>query len=37
MLSARLHGWNSKGIVDAFRQPKQAFYALQALYAKFLH
>lgn len=35
MLSARLHGWNSKGVVDAYRQPKLAFYALQALYRKF--
>jgi beta-glucuronidase len=35
MLSARLHGWNSKGVVDAFRQPKQAFFALQALYRKY--
>jgi beta-glucuronidase len=37
ILSARLHGWNSKGVVDAFRQPKQAFYALQALYRRFTH
>lgn len=35
MLSARLHGWNSKGVVDAFRQPKQSFFALQALYRKY--
>jgi beta-glucuronidase len=35
MLSARLHGWNSKGVVDAFRQPKQSFYALQSIYRSF--
>ena len=34
ILAARLHGWNSKGVVDMHRQPKLSFYALQALYRK---
>ncbi len=35
MLSARLHGWNAKGVLDAYRQPKMAFYRLQDLYYHF--
>ncbi len=31
-LSGRLRGWNSKGVVDAYRAPKLAFYRLQELY-----
>lgn len=32
MLAGRLRGWNTKGIVDAYRQPKLAFYRLQELF-----
>lgn len=35
MLAGRLHGWNAKGVVDAYRQPKLAFYALQRLFSEF--
>jgi len=31
-LSGRLHGWNAKGVVDAYRAPKMAFYKLQELF-----
>ncbi len=31
-LAGRLHGWNGKGIVDAYRQPKLAFYHLQQVF-----
>jgi beta-glucuronidase len=31
-LAGRLHGWNAKGIVDAQRAPKLAFYRLQDVY-----
>jgi beta-glucuronidase len=32
MLDGRLRGWNSKGVVDAYRLPKLAFYRLQELF-----
>lgn len=32
MLAGRLHGWNGKGVIDAYRSPKLAFYSLQALF-----
>lgn len=31
-LAGRLHGWNGKGIVDAYRNPKLAFYRLQHVF-----
>ncbi len=31
-LAGRLHGWNAKGVVDAYRSPKTAFYSLQELF-----
>ncbi|HWR54707.1 MAG TPA: glycoside hydrolase family 2 TIM barrel-domain containing protein [Bryobacteraceae bacterium] len=31
-LAGRLHGWNGKGIVDAHRSPKLAFYELQRVF-----
>lgn len=31
-LAGRLHGWNGKGIVDANRNPKLAFYKLQQIF-----
>lgn len=31
-LAGRLHGWNGKGIVDAYRSPKLAFYRLQHVF-----
>jgi beta-glucuronidase len=31
-LAGRQHGWNGKGIVDAYRSPKMAFYRLQEIY-----
>jgi beta-glucuronidase len=31
-LAGRMHGWNGKGIVDAYRNPKLAFYRLQQVY-----
>ncbi len=31
-LSGRMRGWNGKGIVDAWRSPKLAFYRLQQVY-----
>jgi beta-glucuronidase len=33
-LAGRLHGWNGKGIVDAQRSPKLAYYRLQELVRK---
>ena len=35
MLAGRLHGWNAKGVVDAWRNPKMAFYGLQRLFHEF--
>jgi len=32
MLGPRFRGWNAKGVVDAYRQPKMAFYKLQELF-----
>ena len=32
ILAGRLHGWNTKGLVDAYRNPKMAFYSLQRLF-----
>ena len=32
VLAGRLHGWNGKGILDAHRNPKLAYYALLALF-----
>jgi len=32
MLGPRLRGWNVKGVVDSYRQPKMAFYQLQELF-----
>ncbi|MFB0515399.1 MAG: glycoside hydrolase family 2 protein, partial [Candidatus Neomarinimicrobiota bacterium] len=32
MLGPRLRGWNVKGVVDGYRQPKMAFYKLQELF-----
>ncbi len=34
ILAGRLHGWNAKGIVDAHRRPKMAYYALERLFRK---
>lgn len=34
MLGPRLRGWNAKGVVDAYRQPKMAFYKLQELFRR---
>ena len=34
-LAGRLHGWNGKGIVDAHRNPKIAFYALERVYREY--
>jgi beta-glucuronidase len=31
-LAGRLHGWNGKGVVDAYRSPKLAFYRLQHIF-----
>lgn len=31
-LAGRLHGWNGKGIVDAYRSPKLAFHQLQRVF-----
>ena len=35
ILSARLRGWNVKGIVDKNRQPKMSYYKLQELFGEF--
>jgi beta-glucuronidase len=35
MLGSRLRGWNVKGVVDEYRQPKMAFYKLQDLFSRF--
>lgn len=35
ILGPRLRGWNAKGVVDAYRQPKMAFYMLQELFRQF--
>ncbi|MGA2271121.1 MAG: glycoside hydrolase family 2 TIM barrel-domain containing protein [Bryobacteraceae bacterium] len=35
ILAGRLHGWNAKGIVDAQRNPKLAFYRLQELFSRY--
>lgn len=35
VLKGRLHGWNGKGILDGYRSPKLAFYALQELYRSY--
>jgi len=35
MLGPRFRGWNAKGVVDAYRQPKMAFYRLQELFHGF--
>lgn len=32
ILAGRLHGWNTKGVVDGYRNPKMAFYSLQQLF-----
>ncbi|MFB3826499.1 MAG: glycoside hydrolase family 2 protein [Bryobacteraceae bacterium] len=32
VLAGRLHGWNGKGVVDAYRSPKLAFYRLQQVF-----
>ena len=37
ILGPRLRGWNAKGVVDGYRQPKMAFYVLQQLSNSFLH
>ncbi len=31
-LAGRIHGWNGKGVVDAYRSPKLAYYRLQQVY-----
>jgi beta-glucuronidase len=31
-LAGRLHGWNGKGVLDAYRNPKLAFYRLQQVF-----
>ncbi len=36
MLGPRLRGWNVKGVVDCYRQPKMAFYKLQELFHLYL-
>jgi len=35
ILSARLRGWNVKGIVDNYRHPKMSYYKLQELYKEY--
>ncbi|MFC1619614.1 glycoside hydrolase family 2 protein [Candidatus Neomarinimicrobiota bacterium] len=35
MLGPRLRGWNVKGVVDGYRQPKLAYYKLQELFHRF--
>lgn len=35
ILGPRLRGWNVKGIVDGYRQPKLAFYELQKVFMNF--
>jgi hypothetical protein len=35
ILSARLRGWNVKGIVDNYRQPKMSYYRLQELFGNY--
>lgn len=35
ILAGRLHGWNAKGVLDAHRNPKLAFYGLQRLFHRF--
>lgn len=35
ILGPRLRGWNVKGVVDEYRQPKMAFYKLQELFSRF--
>jgi beta-glucuronidase len=35
ILSARLRGWNVKGIVDNYRHPKMSYYKLQELYKNY--
>jgi beta-glucuronidase len=35
VLAGRGRGWNTKGVVDAYRQPKMAFYKLQELFYRF--
>jgi len=35
MLGPRLRGWNVKGVVDGYRQPKMAFYKLQELFSRY--
>jgi beta-glucuronidase len=32
ILAGRLHGWNGKGVLDAYRSPKLAFYRLQQVF-----
>ncbi len=32
ILAGRLHGWNAKGILDAYRRPKLAYYELLRLF-----
>jgi len=34
-LAGRLRGWNAKGVVDSYRAPKMAFYALQELFHRY--
>jgi beta-glucuronidase len=36
ILSARLRGWNVKGIVDNYRNPKMSYYKLQGLFKEYL-
>lgn len=35
MLGQRLRGWNVKGVVDGYRQPKWSYYKLQELFRKY--
>jgi len=35
VLKGRLHGWNGKGIVDEYRNPKLAYYGLQQIYLNY--
>jgi beta-glucuronidase len=36
MLGPRFRGWNAKGVVDAYRQPKMSFYKLQEVFHNYL-
>jgi beta-glucuronidase len=36
MLGPRFRGWNAKGVVDAYRQPKMSFYKLQEIFHNYL-